>query len=421
MANNFQAVRGMHDMLPGQSALFRGLESTIQEVVCSYGYREIRLPLLERTALFRRSIGEVTDIVEKEMYTFDDRNGDSVTLRPEATAGCARACIQHGLLHNQTQRLWYRGAMFRYERPQKGRYRQFHQFGAEVFGIPGPDIDAELILMSARLWRRLGLEDVNLQINTLGSPESRATYRQKLVAYFQHHESGLDADSRRRLQGNPLRILDSKNPDMRELIDGAPRLLDHLDRESRDHFDQLKRLLEEARLPFQVNTRLVRGLDYYTRTVFEWVTGSLGAQGTVCAGGRYDGLVEQLGGRSTPGVGFAMGSERLLELLGEQGYEGWPDRPDVYLVLVGPAAERNGFSLAERLRDQLPALRLQVNCGGGSIKSQIRKADRSGALAAVIIAEEEVARSQAGVKYLRREQPQLTVPLTELAKLLARL
>ncbi len=309
MAKQFQAVRGMNDILPGESALWQHLEMTLREVLATYGYHEIRLPLVEKTELFARSIGEVTDSVEKEMYTFADRNGDSLTLRPEGTAGCVRACIEHGLLHNQTQRLWYAGPMFRYEKPQKGRYRQFHQVGAEAYGMAGPDIDAELICLSARLWRRLGIDKVTLQINSLGSSAARVAYRERLVTYFTARRAELDEDSRRRLDTNPLRILDSKNPDMRAVIAEAPSLLDHLDSESQAHFEELKALLDAAGIPYEINPRLVRGLDYYCKTVFEWVTETLGAQGTICAGGRYDGLIEQLGSQTVPGVGFALGLE----------------------------------------------------------------------------------------------------------------
>jgi histidyl-tRNA synthetase len=419
MVNKLQSVRGMHDMLPGRTDLYQALEMTVQMVLSGYGYREIRLPLLEHTALFERSIGEVTDIVEKEMYTFADRNGELVTLRPEATAGCVRACLENGLLHNQTQRLWYRGAMFRYERPQKGRYRQFHQLGAETFGMPGPDIDAELILMSARFWRALGIAgDVTLQLNSLGTLASRRAYRERLVSYLESRREQLDADSLRRLQTNPLRILDSKNPDLRPLIEQAPVMMDSLDQESADHFEGLRRLLDQAGLDYEITPHLVRGLDYYSHTVFEWVTESLGAQGTICAGGRYDGLVEQLGGRSTPGVGFAMGSDRILELMERQGCVGQPSQPQAYLVTVGRQAEAAGFLLAERLRDELPALRLQVNCGGGSFKSQLKRADRSGAEVALILGDDEVAAGTVGVKYLRRDETQLTLEQSSLADVL---
>ncbi|RME34227.1 MAG: histidine--tRNA ligase [Gammaproteobacteria bacterium] len=406
MSGTLQAIRGMNDILPPETPRWQWLEERLCELASAYGYQEIRLPIVEQTALFERSIGTATDIVEKEMYTFTDRNGDSLTLRPEGTAGCVRAALQHGLLHNQSQRLWYRGPMFRHERPQKGRYRQFHQFGVEVFGLAGPDIDAELILMSARLWRTLELEEVvRLELNTLGSPEARAAYRDVLVEYFQRHYEQLDEDSRRRLSRNPLRILDSKNPAMAGLIEGAPSFSDYLDEASREHFEGLRRLLDAAGVEYKVNPRLVRGLDYYGKTVFEWITDRLGAQGTVCAGGRYDGLVEQFGGRPTPAVGYAIGLERLIGLL-EDGQHACPASPQVYLIAVGDAAQAQALVLAERLRDALPGLRLLLHCGGGSFKSQFRRADRSGAELALILGEEEVAERCAGIKHLRREAGQ---------------
>ncbi|MCA1805502.1 MAG: histidine--tRNA ligase [Xanthomonadaceae bacterium] len=372
MANSIQAIRGMNDILPDQTPAWQYLEDRVRTVLHAYGYQEIRLPILEKTELFQRSIGEVTDIVEKEMYTFADRNGDSVTLRPEGTAGCVRAGIEQGLLYNQQQRLWYMGPMFRHERPQKGRYRQFHQVGVEVFGMAGPDIDAELILMTARMWRELGLRDVTLQLNSLGTLEARGHYREALVAYLEQHRAALDEDSLRRLESNPLRILDSKNPDMQALIEAAPRLSDYLDEESKQHFTRLCALLDGAGLAYELNPRLVRGLDYYGRTVFEWVTTRLGAQGTVCAGGRYDGLVEYLGGRPTPAVGFAMGIERLIALLEESGVAFPSAAPQVYLVTVGGRAEAHGLILADRLRDALPGLRVLLNGGGGSFKNQFK-------------------------------------------------
>ena len=410
----------MNDILPEQTPIWQYLEDTIRAVVRGYGYSEIRLPTVEKTELFKRSIGEVTDIVEKEMYTFDDRNGDSLTLRPEGTAGCVRAAIQNGLLHNQIQRLWYFGAMFRHERPQKGRYRQFHQVGVEVFGLAGPDIDAELIMMSARLWRRLGLYDaVTLQINSLGSAQSRQVYREQLVAYFSAHREVLDEDSTRRLESNPLRILDSKNPDMQDLIAAAPKLIDHLDDESRQHFEQLLASLDRAGIAYEVNPRLVRGLDYYGKTVFEWVTTRLGAQGTVCAGGRFDGLVEQLGGRPTPAVGFAMGLERLTALLEEMELPLDRYRPHIYLLRAGDAAQQVGMGLAESLREGFPALRLQMHCGDGSLKSQIKRADKSGAVLALILGDEEAANATVGVKYLREIREQLTLTHDELTAFIA--
>ncbi len=411
----FQAIRGMNDILPDESALWQYLETTIREVLAGYSYQEIRLPLVERTELFARSIGEITDIVEKEMYTFDDRNGESLTLRPEGTAGCVRACIEHGLLYNQTQRLWYAGPMFRYEKPQKGRYRQFHQIGVEAYGITDPGIDAELICLSSRLWQQLKLGDISLQINSLGSSAARAAYREKLVAYFNTRYDDLDGDSQRRLHTNPLRILDSKNPEMREVITEAPLLLDHLDPESADHFDTLKTLLDTVGITYEINPRLVRGLDYYCKTVFEWVTSNLGAQGTICAGGRYDGLIPQLGGQTTPAIGFAMGLERLIALLPDTADLPNHD-PDIYLVLAGDAAQIAGLMLAERLRDQLPHLQLRMNCGGGSFKAQLRRADNSGARFALILGDDEVKAGTVAVKSLRATQSQqVTLPQNQIA------
>ena len=419
MAKQFQAIRGMNDILPGESALWQRLEATLREVLAGYGYHEIRLPLVEKTELFARSIGEITDIVEKEMYTFADRNGDSLTLRPEGTAGCVRACVEHGLLHHQTQRLWYAGPMFRYEKPQKGRYRQFHQVGAEAYGMAGPDIDAELICLSARLWRRLGIRDVALQINSLGSSAARLAYRGRLVTYFAARRDELDEDSRRRLDTNPLRILDSKNPALRAVIAEAPSLLDHLDPESQTHFAELRALLDAAGIAYQINPRLVRGLDYYCKTVFEWVTDTLGAQGTICAGGRYDGLIEQLGGQAVPGVGFALGLERLVAMLAAAGQPAAEPAPHAYLIAVGDAAQRHGLALAERLRDRLPDLRLRMNCGGGGFKPQFRRADASGARFALILGEAEVAAGTVAVKPLRAaETEQLTLPSDQVAEYL---
>jgi histidyl-tRNA synthetase len=409
MAKTIQAVRGMNDILPGESAAWQFLEATLRRVISSYGYREIRLPLLEKTELFKRSIGEVTDIVEKEMYTFDDRNGDSLTLRPEGTAGCVRACMEHGLLHNQIQRLWYAGPMFRHERPQKGRYRQFHQIGIEAFGMEGPDIDAEVIFMTAQFWRALGLDDAVLQLNSLGTPGARAGYRDALVAYLRGREAELDDDSRRRLDSNPLRILDSKNPDMQPVIAGAPQLSEYLDADSRAHFDELCGLLDAAGIAYEVNPRLVRGLDYYSKTVFEWVTDKLGAQGTICAGGRYDGLVEYLGGRGTPAVGFALGLERLIALLEACGIEPQGANPHLYLVLSGDMAVRQGMVFADELRNAVSGLRVQCNCGGGSFKSQFKRADRSGAELALVIGDEEAGRDEVTIKPLRAGGEQETV------------
>ncbi len=415
MSKGIQPIRGMNDILPEQSRCWQHLEAIVREILGAYGYREIRVPVVERTELFKRSIGEVTDIVEKEMYTFDDRGGESVTLRPEATAGIVRAGISNGLLYNQRQRLWCTGPMFRYERPQKGRYRQFHQIDVEALGFPGPDVDAEIILLSARLWKRLDLKHIRLELNSLGTPESRAVYRGLLVSYFRGHYEQLDEDSQRRLESNPMRILDSKNPDMQDLIAGAPLLADHLDEESARHFGRLREILDDAGIEYSVNPRLVRGLDYYSRTVFEWVTDQLGAQGAVCSGGRYDGLVEQLGGPATPAVGWALGVERLLALMESQDYPFPADSPQAYMVMAGEGAETAGMSLAESLRDQLPGLRLEVNCGGGSFKAQMKKADRSGAEVAVILGENEVERQVAGLKPLRGDGEQQEVTWGDLA------
>jgi histidyl-tRNA synthetase len=418
MAKTIQAVRGMNDILPAETAAWQHLEETLRRVVHAYGYHEIRMPLLEKTELFSRSIGEVTDIVEKEMYTFADRNGDSLTLRPEGTASCVRACMEHGLLHNRTQRLWYAGPMFRHERPQKGRYRQFHQVGVEAFGMAGPDVDAEMIFMTARIWERLGLSGAVLQLNSLGTLQARAAYRDALVAYLQAHADALDADSRRRLDSNPLRILDSKNPDMQALLAAAPSLPEYLDGESREHFGALCALLDAAGIRYELNPRLVRGLDYYSKTVFEWVTDQLGAQGTICAGGRYDGLVEYLGGKPVPAVGFAVGLERLLGLLAAGGVVLPENVPHVYLVLDGEQGNRRGMVFAEELRTALPGLRLQSNCGGGSFKSQFRRADRSGAAIALVIGDDEVAQRQVVVKPLRSDAAQETVMQTDIATML---
>ncbi len=408
----------MHDVLPEQSPLWQYLEEVVSSVLAGYGYAEIRMPLLESTELFKRSIGEVTDIVEKEMYTFEDRNGDSLTLRPEGTAGCVRAAIEHGLLHNQQQRLWYQGPMFRHERPQKGRYRQFHQIGVEAYGMPGPDIDLELILLTRRIWRRLGLTDVELQVNSLGTASERAAYRERLVAYLRANHERLDEDSRRRLETNPLRVLDTKNPELQELVAAAPSLMEHLGVESRHHFEQLTAGLAQNGIAYRVNPFLVRGLDYYSLTVFEWVTDRLGAQGTVCAGGRYDGLVGQLGGRTTTAVGFAMGIERLIALLEEAGAGTRLPGLHAYLVLVGDAAQDQGAALAEWLRDQVPGLRLLSHCGGGSFKSQFKKADRSGARFALVLGDDELSQSNLGVKPLRERAEQKALSRDELSAFL---
>ncbi len=421
MSKSLQAIRGMNDVLPDQTAKWRYVEQTLAALLAAYGYKEIRMPIVEKTELFKRSIGEVTDIVEKEMYTFDDRNGDSLTLRPEGTASCVRACIENGLLQNQIRRLWYIGPMFRHERPQKGRYRQFHQAGVEVFGLDGPDIDAELLLMTSRLWQQLGLSNLTLQINSLGTSTARSHYRDDLVSYFRCHLTELDADSQRRLESNPLRILDSKNPAMQHLIEQAPRLADYLDDESKQHFSQLCSLLDRAGLTYEINPRLVRGLDYYGGTVFEWITDQLGAQGTVCAGGRYDGLVEWLGGKPVAAIGFALGLERLLALLEIQGVEIPAEHADVYLILAGELAVEKGLLLAEQLRDDLPGVRLLTHCGGGSFKSQFKKADRSEATYALILGEEEIENNTIGIKPMRKQGGQVSVSIDELVPELRKL
>lgn len=422
---NLQAVRGMNDILPADSALWQYLENTVASLLAGYGYQQIRLPIVEPTELFQRSIGEVTDIVEKEMYTFADRNGDSLTLRPEGTAGCVRAMLEHGLLGGGvSHKVWYTGPMFRHERPQKGRYRQFHQVGVEAFNLAGPDIDAELIILSWRLWQKLGLsEAVTLELNSLGSSDDRARYREELVAYLRARFDQLDEDSQRRLESNPLRVLDSKNPDTQALLADAPKLADYLNDEARAHFAGLRALLDAAGIPYVINPRLVRGLDYYGLTVFEWVTDKLGAQGTVCAGGRYDGLVQQLGGKPAPAVGFAMGLERLLlliETLGKVPAE-LSRQVDVYLVTLGEGTQQAAIRLAEQLRDALPELRLVVHCGGGSFKSQFKKADKSGALYALILGEAEAAAGQVGLKPLREDGEQLNMAWSEVPQQLRNL
>ncbi|MDJ0940970.1 MAG: histidine--tRNA ligase [Woeseiaceae bacterium] len=409
----------MNDILPEVSATWQYLEGVVREIVQSYGYSEIRLPLVEHTELFKRSIGEVTDIVEKEMYTFEDRGGESLTLRPEATAGMVRAGITNGLLYNQRQKLWTAGPMFRRERPQRGRYRQFHQFDIEALGYAGPDVDAEMIIMSSRIWSRLGISRLELEINTLGVPEARARYRDTLVEYFTSVKSELDQDSIRRLDQNPLRILDSKNPDMQGLIEAAPVMLDFLDDESAEHFDTLKALLDAAGVRYTVNPRLVRGLDYYNRTVFEWVTDALGSQGAVCSGGRYDGLVEKLGGKPTPAIGWAMGIERFVDLFEASGGTAPADDADVYVVAVGDGAVNEAFALAEDLRDRIAGVRVEMNLGGGSFKSQMKRADKSNARYAVILGEQEIADNKAGFKPLRSDEQQASVARAELAPMLA--
>lgn len=405
----------MNDILPDQSPYWQHLESVITGILRRYGYREIRFPILESTDLFKRSIGEVTDIVEKEMYTFEDRNGDSITLRPEGTASCVRACEQHGLLYNQTQRLWYQGPMFRHERPQKGRYRQFHQIGVEVFGLEGPDIDAEILLLSARILRELGLADrVHLELNSLGSTEARTRYREALVAYLEPHREQLDPDSQRRLGTNPLRILDSKVSTTQQLLEGAPVLTDYLDEGSRAHFEQLQALLDANGVAYSVNPRLVRGLDYYGKTAFEWITDQLGAQGTVCAGGRYDGLVEQLGGKPTPAIGFGIGLERLVLMLQatEVKPAGLEQHAQIYLAAVGDV-HTQALQLAERVRDALPSVSLLTHCGGGSFKNQLKRADRTQAQLALILGEDEARADTVTIKMLRDDTPQKTLPTLE--------
>lgn len=412
----------MHDILPHETHCWQWLEGQLRTLMDIYGYREIRTPLLERTELFKRSIGEVTDIVEKEMYTFTDRNGDSLSLRPEQTASVVRAGIEHGLLHNQNQRLWYTGPMFRHERPQKGRYRQFHQFGIETFGMAGPDIDLELLLLGERLWHRLGLaEGITLEINSLGTTESRRAYREALVKHFEPFREVFDEQETRRLGDNPLRLLDSKNPQLREAIATAPALTDSLDDDSRAHFEWILAGLDAAGVKYHVNPRLVRGLDYYTGTVFEWVTDRLGAQGTVCAGGRYDGLVEQLGGRPVPGAGFALGIERLLALLDSEGLLPEPALPHVCLITVGDRAAREGLLLAERLRDTIRWLRLETLCGSGSLKSQFRRADRGGAIFALVLGEDELDAGTVGIKDLRGQGEQEQVRTEDLPRRLTEL
>ena len=415
LTQEIQPVRGMNDVLPAEIGAWQTIEGVARELLGAYGYQEIRIPVVEHTELFKRAIGEYTDVVEKEMYTFVDQGGDSLTLRPEATAGVVRALISNGMLRGQRHKLWCTGPMFRHERPQKGRYRQFHQINVEAVGMPGPDVDMELIALSARLWRRLGIERVRLEINSLGTPEARRAYREKLVEYFRARYERLDADSRRRLEGNPLRILDSKNPQMRELIEGAPALTDHLDPESREHFQAVCGSLDGLDIPYRVNPRLVRGLDYYSRTVFEWVTDALGAQDAVCSGGRYDGLIGQLGGEATPGIGFAMGVERLVALLTQAGGVQPPPAADVYIVVSGSRATASGVMLAERLRTELPNRRFELNLGGGNFKAQFRRADRSGAALALILGDDELERGVVSLKPLRREAGQSESPLPALA------
>ncbi len=421
MSEKLQAIRGMSDILPHETGRWQFVERKITNTLNNYGYQEIRMPVLEKTELFARSIGEQTDIVAKEMYSFEDRNGDSLTLRPEGTAGCVRAGLEHGLFHNQTQKLWYMGPMFRHERPQKGRQRQFHQIGVEAFGFDGPDIDAELIMLSARLWRELGVKDICLQLNSLGTTQARAGYRKILIDYFSKHENQLDEDSQRRLLTNPLRILDSKNPDMQELLNAAPLMKDHLDKESAVHFEQLKNILGEAGIAYEVNPRLVRGLDYYGQTVFEWVTYQLGAQGTVCAGGRFNELIEHFGGKPVPAFGFALGMERLIALIETNGRDIEAQPLHAYFILSnedGVAAA--GMKLAENLRDQLPQLRLMTHCGSGSFKSQFKRADKSGALFALILGGDEMKNQTVGFKSLRDKSEQESISWDNIGEILAK-
>ncbi len=421
MKQELRAIRGMNDVPPPASARWQRLERRVADVLAAYGYQQIRLPIVEATGVFERSIGDTTDIVQKEMYTFADRNGDSLTLRPEGTAGCVRAVLEHGLLHQQPQlRLWYTGPMFRHERPQKGRYRQFHQIGAEALGLAGPDIDAEIILMTARLWRALGLDGLRLELNTLGVAAEREAYRAALTDYFRGHEALLDEESRLRLERNPLRILDSKNPALRPLIDAAPRLVDRLGAESRAHFDAVCACLTAAGVDFVVNPLLVRGLDYYGKTVFEWITTELGAQGTVCAGGRYDGLVELMGGKPTPAIGFAMGLERLIELLAQRD-EDSPTEAELCVVAASAAETQAALLLAESLRDALPAARTICACGGGSMKALMKRADRSGARLALILGGDELATETVTLKPLRGQGDQQRVARAELMTVVAAL
>jgi histidyl-tRNA synthetase len=414
MSQTLQAIRGMNDILPDEAELWEAFEALIRDWLRAYGYRPIRMPLVEPTPLFTRAIGEVTDIVEKEMYSFEDRlNGEQLTLRPEGTASCVRAVLQHNMLYEGPKKLWYMGPMFRHERPQKGRYRQFHQVGVEALGLAGPDIDAEQIIMCARLWDDMGLQGIKLDINSLGKPEERATHRQDLIAYLQQHEAQLDAEAKRRLYSNPLRILDTKNPDLQGIVEQAPMLMDFLGEQSLKHYEGVQALLKNAGIHARLNPRLVRGLDYYHHTVFEWVTDQLGAQGTVCAGGRYDGLVAQLGGKPAPACGFAMGIERLLALWVDQGYQHEKPVPDIYLVHQGDAAQVAAFKVAEQLRDA--ALAVHLHCGGGSFKSQMKRADASGALLAVIIGDDEAAAAEVSLKPLREAGEQRRVAMSDVA------
>ena len=423
MAKQIQAIRGMNDILPTQSPLWQKVEAVLRSSVAAYGYSEIRTPIVENTDLFKRSIGEVTDIVEKEMYTLEDRNADSLRLRPDSHASTVRAGNEHGLLYNQEQRLWYMGPMFRHERPQKGRYRQFHQFGVEVYGIGSADIDAEVLMLSARLWEKLGIsEHVTLELNTLGDPAERAAYREALIAFLEQHKDKLDEDSQRRMYSNPLRVLDSKDPQVQSILGDAPALMDYLGEESSQHFAQLRELLDAVGIQYRVNPRLVRGLDYYNRTVFEWVTNSLGSQGTVLAGGRYDGLVAQLGGKETPAVGFAMGLERIVLLLETLALtQDIPAEVDVYVAAMGDNCLVEAIKVAQELRSALPTLRVMSHCGGGNLKKQMKRADKSGAQVALLIGEEELAEGVVTVKYLRNDNEQQRVARNALSAFLAEL
>jgi len=420
MSDPIQPVRGMNDILPEARSAWAAVESAAEEIFEAYGYRRIRIPAMERTELFSRSIGETTDIVQKEMYTFEDRNGSSVTLRPEATAGIVRAGLSHGLFHNQQQKLWCSGPMFRHEKPQKARYRQFHQLDVEAIGFAGPEVDAELIVISARLWERLGLESPRLELNSLGTPEARVGYREALRQYFSASRDKLDAESLHRLERNPLRILDSKNPDLQPLIADAPELTDFLDDESKEHFERVQLLLDDVNVRYDLNSRLVRGLDYYSRTVFEWVTDRLGAQSAICSGGRYDGLVAQLGGRDTPAIGWALGIERVVELIEAEGLRIVERQPHAYLAMAGDQAQRQGFWIAEELRGRVPGARLSMDCAGGSLKSQLRRADRSGARLALILGEDELTVGHLSVKALREDTPQALLSLDAVVSVLLR-
>ena len=412
-----KTIRGMNDLLPETLGTWRYLESKIIQIVESYGFDEIRLPIMERTELFKRSIGEDTDIVEKEMYTFDDRNQESITLRPEATASMVRAGVTNGLLHNQKQKMWTMGPMFRYEKPQKGRYRQFYQFNIEAMGYAGPDIDAELIILCARMWKVLRIKNLSLKINSLGNKNTRAKYREDLINYFSDNLDNLDENSKNRLHSNPLRILDSKNPEMKKLIDEAPILLDYLDSESEEHFNKLKNILSDAGIDFQVNPKLVRGLDYYNRTVFEWETDVLGSQGAVCSGGRYDDLIEKIGGKSTPAIGWAMGMERLVSLYEYSNEKINKISPHIYIAIDGDEAQKKAFQISEELRELNPKIRIQLNMGGGSFKSQLKRADKSNSNYAIIIGLDELKNDYLSLKSLRRNQEQVKIPFSKINEL----